>query len=100
MDEKTYSRIVFYSFMILFGSGFLCFILFAAGQQAVSSSFVYRNTKEKFNCSNGVSIETSKVCDGRKDCSDGSDEIIGLCARNEYRNNFSTGNNYDVDNAV
>ncbi|XP_060870753.1 serine protease 48-like [Metopolophium dirhodum] len=86
MNEKTYSRIVFYSTLIFVPVIFCCIIL--GGQPSVSSSFV--NTKEKFNCSNGVSIETSEVCDGRKDCSDSSDETVALCARNEYRNNFST----------
>eukprot|EP00102_Acyrthosiphon_pisum_P020557 XP_016657767.1 PREDICTED: limulus clotting factor C-like [Acyrthosiphon pisum] len=81
-----YSWIVLYSCLI-FASSILCDITFGR-PHAESSSFV--NTEEKFNCSNGLSIKTSNVCDGRKDCSDGSDESIGLCARNEYRNNFST----------
>ncbi|CAI6346657.1 unnamed protein product [Macrosiphum euphorbiae] len=49
---------------------------------AVSSCSV--NTDDKFHCSNGRCIEWSWVCDGRKDCPDGSDETKELCARYDY----------------
>ncbi|XP_060870828.1 transmembrane protease serine 9-like isoform X2 [Metopolophium dirhodum] len=56
-------------------------------RQAISSCSV--NAQDKFNCSNGVSIEKSWVCDGLKDCSDGSDETNELCARNVYGKNIT-----------
>ncbi|XP_060870192.1 transmembrane protease serine 11B-like isoform X2 [Metopolophium dirhodum] len=52
--------------------------------------FNFRNAEDKFNCSNGVSIEKSWVCDGLKDCSDGSDESHELCDRNEFGTNMTT----------
>ncbi|KAE9530732.1 hypothetical protein AGLY_011194 [Aphis glycines] len=39
------------------------------------------NPDDKFSCSNGLSIESSAICDGHADCSDGSDETNNLCAR-------------------
>ncbi|CAH1709698.1 unnamed protein product [Aphis gossypii] len=40
-----------------------------------------RKPDDKFSCSNGLSIESSAICDGHADCSDGSDETNNLCAR-------------------
>lgn len=34
---------------------------------------------DTFNCSNGLCIDSSLTCDGRADCSDGSDETQSLC---------------------
>lgn len=44
----------------------------------------YRNSEDTFNCSNGLCIDASAVCDGHADCSDGSDETSDLCARQTY----------------
>ncbi|XP_060837335.1 modular serine protease-like [Rhopalosiphum padi] len=40
-----------------------------------------RNPEDTFNGANGQSIERSAICDGRADCSDGSDETNNLCAK-------------------
>eukprot|EP00102_Acyrthosiphon_pisum_P021358 XP_016658568.1 PREDICTED: complement C1s-A subcomponent isoform X2 [Acyrthosiphon pisum] len=42
------------------------------------------NAEDEFKCPNGVCIESSRVCDGRKDCSDGADETKASCDRYEY----------------
>jgi hypothetical protein len=34
-----------------------------------------------FICNDGHSVNIRKICDGIKDCSDGSDEVIKLCKR-------------------
>ncbi|XP_029344853.1 suppressor of tumorigenicity 14 protein homolog [Acyrthosiphon pisum] len=65
---------------LIVGSGILCY-----GEDSCSI-----NTEDKFYCSNGLCIEWSWVCDGRKDCSDGSDEPKELCARYEYGANTTT----------
>lgn len=39
---------------------------------------LYSDT-DTFNCSNGLSIDCSLVCDGHVHCSDGSDETQSLC---------------------
>ncbi|XP_029345047.1 uncharacterized protein LOC100574854 isoform X3 [Acyrthosiphon pisum] len=77
--KVTYSWII-YSCLVS-GSGILCDRKLER-RQAVSSCSV--NTDDKFYCSNGLCIESSWVCDGRKDCSDGSDETTELCALYEY----------------
>jgi len=52
----------------------------------------WRNSaKDRFKCSNGMTIKKSWVCDGLKDCSDGSDETNELCARNETGTNIIKG---------
>eukprot|EP00102_Acyrthosiphon_pisum_P006981 XP_003241098.3 PREDICTED: limulus clotting factor C-like [Acyrthosiphon pisum] len=56
---------------------------------AVPPSGLDRYTEDKFYCSNGVCIEWSLVCDGIKDCIDGSDETNELCARYEYGTNMT-----------
>ncbi|CAI6368896.1 unnamed protein product [Macrosiphum euphorbiae] len=71
---------------LFFASGILCDRKLER-RQAVSSCSV--NTEDKFYCSNGLCIEWSWICDGRKDCSDGSDETKELCARYEYGPNMT-----------
>ena len=41
-------------------------------------------TKEEFGCSNGVPhcIPKTWVCDGDRECTDGSDEELGQCGKN------------------
>ncbi|XP_016661869.1 uncharacterized protein LOC100160377 isoform X2 [Acyrthosiphon pisum] len=72
---------------LFFESGILCDRKLER-RQAVSSCSV--DTDDKFFCSSGPCIEWSWVCDGRKDCSDGSDETKELCARYEYGTNMTT----------
>ncbi|KAL4123123.1 hypothetical protein QTP88_015353 [Uroleucon formosanum] len=84
--EVAYSSILIYSCLI-FGSGILCDRNLKRRQAA---SFCSENTEDNFYCSNGLCIELSWVCDGRKDCSDGSDETKELCARYEYGTNITT----------
>ncbi|KAF0762507.1 Uncharacterized protein FWK35_00006323 [Aphis craccivora] len=55
-----------------------------------TASYCIINSEDTFNCSNGLCIDASAVCDGHADCSDGSDETSDLCARQtcksyEYR---------------
>ncbi|XP_016661520.1 suppressor of tumorigenicity 14 protein homolog isoform X2 [Acyrthosiphon pisum] len=83
--KMTYSWII-YSCLV-FGSGIL-YGRKLERRQAVSSCSV--NT-DKFHCSNGLCIEWSWVCDGRKDCSDGLDETNELCALYDYGTNLTTG---------
>eukprot|EP00102_Acyrthosiphon_pisum_P006978 XP_003241091.2 PREDICTED: uncharacterized protein LOC100572031 isoform X6 [Acyrthosiphon pisum] len=77
--KVTYSWII--CLCLISGSGILCDRILDR-RQAVSSCSV--NNDNTFYCSNGLCIEWSWVCDGRKDCSDGSDETKELCALYEY----------------
>ncbi|CAI6345677.1 unnamed protein product [Macrosiphum euphorbiae] len=79
--EVAYSRIIIYSCLI-FGTGIFC-----DRQPAVSSCSV--NNDDNFVCTNGPCIKWSLVCDGHKDCSDGSDETKELCAQYEYGANMN-----------
>lgn len=36
-------------------------------------------TDSEFKCTNGICIVGTWVCDGEKDCGDGSDEDLGVC---------------------
>ncbi|KAL4112689.1 hypothetical protein QTP88_016431 [Uroleucon formosanum] len=46
--------------------------------------------EDNFYCSNGLCVEWSWICDGRNDCSDGTDEIKDLCAPYEYGINMTS----------
>ncbi|XP_016659042.1 uncharacterized protein LOC100166859 isoform X3 [Acyrthosiphon pisum] len=83
--EATYFWIIIYSCLI-FGTGVLCDRKLER-RQAVSSCSV--NNDDMFYCSNKMCIEWSSVCDGYKDCSDGSDETRDTCARYEYGTNMT-----------
>eukprot|EP00102_Acyrthosiphon_pisum_P015054 XP_008185439.2 PREDICTED: limulus clotting factor C-like isoform X2 [Acyrthosiphon pisum] len=83
--KVTYAWLIYSCLFV--GSGILCDEKLER-RQAVSSCKV--NTEDKFYCSNGLCIEWSLVCDGRKDCTDGSDETKELCAPYEYGTNMTT----------
>ncbi|XP_060881631.1 uncharacterized protein LOC132953091 isoform X2 [Metopolophium dirhodum] len=83
---KEPCSLLIYSYLF-FASGILCDRKLER-RQAVSSCSV--NPEDMFYCSNGLCIEWSWVCDGRKDCSDGSDETKELCAQYEYGPNTTT----------
>ncbi|XP_060840496.1 uncharacterized protein LOC132921476 isoform X1 [Rhopalosiphum padi] len=92
--KETYSWLT-YSCLI-FGTGILCDRKLERRQAGSSCSLT---TEDSFSCSNGQCIVWSNVCDGRKDCSDGSDENKELCARYEYRmNTTECGREYITDN--
>ncbi|XP_060871702.1 uncharacterized protein LOC132945906 isoform X2 [Metopolophium dirhodum] len=82
--EVMYSWII-YSWLI-FGTGVQCDRKLER-RPAVSSCS--ENTDDNFNCSNGRCIEWLLVCDGHKDCSDGSDETKELCAIYEFGTNMT-----------
>ncbi|XP_026815136.1 uncharacterized protein LOC113555042 isoform X2 [Rhopalosiphum maidis] len=75
-----------YSCLIL-GEGIFCDRILEKRQTLTSCTV---NPENAFNCSNGLCIDTSAICDGQADCSDSSDETNDLCARQtcqsyEYR---------------
>ncbi|CAI6344828.1 unnamed protein product [Macrosiphum euphorbiae] len=76
--KVTYSWLI-YSCLSL-GSGILC------DRKDDDSCSI--NDEDKFYCSNGLCIKSSWVCDGHKDCSDGSDENKELCALYGYAPNM------------
>ncbi|CAI6343863.1 unnamed protein product [Macrosiphum euphorbiae] len=94
--EVMNSRIIIYSCLI-FGFGILCD---GKHERRQAVPFCSENSEDNFYCSNGLCIEMSWVCDGRKDCSDGSDEIKELCARYEYRTNMSDCGKVNINNPV
>ncbi|XP_060836526.1 modular serine protease-like isoform X1 [Rhopalosiphum padi] len=63
---------------IIFGVGVFCDRQLGK-RQTVTSCTV--NPEDVFKCSNGLCIESTAVCDGRADCSDGSDETNKLCSK-------------------
>ncbi|KAL4123142.1 hypothetical protein QTP88_015367 [Uroleucon formosanum] len=88
--KLAYSKIIIYSCLI-FGIGILC-----DRRPAVSSCSI--NNDDNFVCTNGLCIEWSLVCDGHKDCSDGSDETKKLCARYEYGTNINSECGKEAEN--
>ncbi|CAI6349241.1 unnamed protein product [Macrosiphum euphorbiae] len=76
--KVTYSWIIYSC--LSFGSGILC------DRKDDDSCSI--NEEDKFYCSNGLCIKSSWVCDGHKDCSDGSDENKELCALYGYAPNM------------
>ncbi|XP_001942568.2 modular serine protease-like [Acyrthosiphon pisum] len=92
--DAAYSRIIIYSCLI-FGTGILCDGKLERRQAASSCA---ENSDDNFVCTNGLCIEWSLVCDGHKDCSDGSDETKELCARYEYGKNMNMDCGKDVGN--
>ncbi|XP_060874108.1 uncharacterized protein LOC132947887 isoform X2 [Metopolophium dirhodum] len=82
--KVTYSYIIYSC--IIFGTGIQCDRKLERRQTVSSCS---GNTDDNFNCSNGQCIEWPLVCDGLKDCSDGSDETNELCAIYEFGTNMT-----------
>lgn len=82
--KVMYSWIIY--LFVIFGSGILCDEKLEKRKAASSCSV---NTEYDFYCSDGLCIKWSWVCDGRNDCSDGSDENKDLCARYEYGTNMT-----------
>ncbi|XP_011184800.2 modular serine protease-like isoform X1 [Zeugodacus cucurbitae] len=52
------------------------------------------NNDEQFNCTDGTSIEYIDLCNGKKDCNDGSDEFLYNDITKSYCGNQSCPNNY------
>ncbi|KAJ4450811.1 hypothetical protein ANN_02241, partial [Periplaneta americana] len=42
---------------------------------------LFVNSKSEFQCTSGQCIDNTLVCDGAKDCNDGSDETVELCGK-------------------
>jgi hypothetical protein len=42
------------------------------------------NSTSKFQCASGQCIDTTLLCDGSKDCNDGSDETVRQCSNMRY----------------
>lgn len=53
---------------------------------SIDNSYIYIgdaakcNDSKQFICRNGQCIDTYSLCDGTKDCRDGSDEILETCS--------------------
>ncbi|XP_025208667.1 uncharacterized protein LOC112604026 [Melanaphis sacchari] len=83
--KVTYSWLIYSCF--IFGIGISCDKKL---EKLQAESSCLKTTKNTFHCSNGSCIMRSSVCDGQKDCLNGSDENEELCAQYEYGMNKTT----------
>lgn len=75
---------LFTLFFWRFFNSFLNSTIFEKGTKLRTNNPFFFSRSNQFRCTSGHCIDRKLVCNGRRDCDDGTDETIKNCETNKY----------------